>query len=148
MKRLLLAFVLITAFTISYAQDRSKEFSDTQMYFKFPVTSIDSISLNDSIWYAQVFVNKPSPVKTDVKITIDELSGLGGCTASLQGKKFEGDAWSNITTVTYHSVGSDTTFTISDGTARLYRYFRMVLDKAGTGKSEVDLLEFKFWYTY
>jgi hypothetical protein len=153
MKKMLFVIAILGLFAVqAVGQDRTYQFNYPAMYYSLPYRAADSVSSNssDSTWYFQWVLSEFAwPNKTDVKIKVDELSGTGSCAVSLQGKKFSGDSWSNITTVNYAGGGSDTTFTISDGTARLYRYYRIYVDKvvASAGRSEVESLEVKIWQT-
>ncbi len=148
----MIAILSLVASVDLTAQDRTYTFNSPTMYYSLPYRAADSVTsvTNDTAWYFQWLLSGFAwPNKTDVKITFDELSGNAASAISLQGKKFSGDAWSNISTVNYAGGGSDTTFIISDGTARLYRYYRLYIDKvkATAGKGEVDLLEVKIWQT-
>ncbi len=153
MKKLVFLFAIFLVASLGLtAQDRTYQFNSGTWYYSLPYLAADSVSSNsnDSTWYFQWLISGVAwPNKTDVKVKIDELTGNGSCAVSLQGKKFSGDAWSNITTVNYAGGGSDTTFTISDGTARLYRYYRLYVDKvvASAGRSEVETCEVKIWQT-
>ena len=153
MKKFIAMVVLILVASVSMtAQDRSYTLLYPKSYYSLPYRAADSVSSNssDSTWYFQVLLSQYDyPAKMNMKVTLDEISGTGNCTFSLQGKQFAGDSWTNIATVTYTGSGSDTTFTITDGTARQFRYYRGFLDKIyGTaGRVEVDLLEIKLWQT-
>lgn len=152
MRRLVLLIGLVLILGGVFAQDRSYTLTNPVSYYSLPYRAADSVSSksSDSTWYFQVLLaNFDYPVKVNMKVTLDEISGTGSCAFSLQGKQFSGDSWTNITTVNYSGAGSDTTFTITDGTARQFRYYRGFLDKVyGTaGRVEVDLLEIKPWQT-
>jgi hypothetical protein len=152
MRKLLLIIGMVFILGGLAAQDETYTLKYPVSYYGLPYRTRDSVSSNsnDSTWYFQWLLQDFDwPNKTDVKVTLDELSGTGSCDVSLQGKKFIGDSWTNITTQVYGGGGSDSTFTISDGTARLYRYYRLLVDKryAVAGKVEVDLLEIKVWQT-
>lgn len=148
----LIGFLSLAASQTLTAQDRTYTFNASTLtyYYSLPYRASDTVNATDTTWYFQWLLNGVAwPNKTDVKVKIDETSGTGSCAVSLQGKKFSGDDWTNITTVNYAGGGSDTTFTISDGTARLYRYYRLFVDKvsAAAGRSEVETCEVKIWQT-
>ena len=134
------------------AQDESYTLTQPVSYYGLPYRVRDTVSsnANDSLWYMQYFLsNYNYPVKVNVKLHVHELAGTGNCAVSLQGKQFNGDGWTNITTVNYAGSGSDTTITITDGTARQYQYYRVFLDKvyATAGRVGVMTLDFKAWQT-
>lgn len=152
MKRLALFFAMVLILGVMYSQERNYTLTHPVSYYALPYRATDSVSSNsnDSTWYFQfLLVNFDYPAKVNMKVTLDEISGTGNCAFSLQGKQFYTDSWTNITTVNYSGAGSDTTFVITDGTARQFRYYRGFLDKVyGTaGRVEVDALEVKVWQT-
>ena len=152
MKKLALIIGLVLILGGLTAQDRSYTLTHPVSYYSLPYRAADSVSSksNDSTWYFQVLLtNFDYPVKMNAKITLDEISGTGNCIAVLRGEQFSGDTWTLLDTVAYSGAGSDTTFTITDGTARQFRYYSILVDKVyGTaGRVEVDLLEIKPWQT-
>lgn len=150
MKRIavIIGLLLILGVTCSQAQ-RSYTLTYPVSYYSLPYRAADTVSRNDTVWDFQVLLtNFDWPVKSQWEMRLDEVSGAGATDISLQGKMFSADSWTNISTVNYASGGSDTTFTISDATARAYRYFRIYLDKAaGTGVLEVERMQVKFYQT-
>lgn len=152
MKRLIILIAMLTILGGISAQDHSYTLTQPVSYYGLPYRAMDTVSSksNDSTWYMQYYLsNYNFPVKVNVKLHAHELTGTGNCAVSLQGKQFDSDAWTNITTVNYSGSGSDTTITITDGTARQFQYYRVFLDKVyGTaGRVGVMTLDFKAWQT-
>lgn len=133
------------------AQDHSYTLTYPVCYYALPYRTMDTVSSksSDSLWYMQYYLDRFAfPVKVNAKIHLHKLAGSARSAISLQGKQFSGDDWINITTVNYGGAG-DTTFTITDGTARQYMYYRVLLDKvySVTGRTGVQTLEFHAWQT-
>lgn len=143
---LLLIAVLGIAIS-SIGQDKNVSFGDATWMYEFPFTTADSVSQFDTLYYVQFTTNKPSPVKYDIQVGIDKLSGTPVTAISLQGKKWAGDAWTNITTVSYGGT-ADTTINFTQvSTAQYYRMFRVLHDKVGTGAGKYKILttKVKLW---
>ena len=152
MKQLIFITMLFClAASFAGAQDRTYTMTSTSTYYALPYRAADSVSSksSDSTWYFQWLNESNYPVKTNAKVHLHETSGTGNCITVLRGKQFSGDSWTLIDTVAYSGAGSDTTFTITDATARQFRYFSVLLDKVygTTGKVTVGSLEVKNWQT-
>lgn len=147
MKKIAILLFAIFAFSFAQAQDKAVTLNNTIYYYAYSGLAADTISNNDSIWEAQVLVNKAEPVKYSMTMKLDSVSGTIGAYIFLQGKVFDTDTYTAIDTVTWSGTSSDTTFTFSQvTTAKYYRYFKIKVDsRTGTEKMKINYIKFKFW---
>lgn len=105
-------------------------------------------SATDSIWYYTVRKESKSPLKFDIKLTFDSISGTKDTVnVYLQKKKFLSDSFSNLDTVKW-TTGNDTSlyFSVTTDTAYQDRWFRVyTICDTNSFIYQVDELSFKFW---
>ena len=107
-----------------------------QFAYVYTGVSVDSVSVNDTVFAKEIFVNKPTTLYYNVSVKITEIASAS-CTISLQGKIFSDDVYTNITTATYSGGGSDTTVIFTQNTTKqFYRYYRVRI-VYGSGKVAV-----------
>lgn len=89
-------------------------------------------------------INKPDGVYYVGKIKVsDKTTGAAGvCTIKLQGKYFDADSYTDITTISWTGVGStDTTAIFTNvSTKTYYRTYRFLVTNT-SGKSKVDFVK-------
>jgi hypothetical protein len=138
---LLFGIALIMSFSVN-AQDQSKTLKSKAYYYEFPFTSSDYIEASDT-YYVQVTSRKVEPLKYSIKVEMDSISGAPQVAASIQGKVFTGDSWTNISTITWMGTASDTSFILGEiSTAKYYRYWRVYFVATGTAQKKCD---WRFW---
>lgn len=128
MKKIVLLLAVLFALGVnSYAQ------STTNYYY-------ENVGVNDTLGSVNETLNVPILFQIPeavyynnrVKVTND---GSLECTIALQGKVFDTDSYTTITTITYTGVGSDTTVVFSQPTTKqVYRYYNVLITRtAGVG---------------
>ena len=137
--------LMLTSFSIN-AQDQSKTLNTKAYYYEFPFTSSDYVEASDT-YYVQVTSRKVEPLKYNIKVEMDSISGAPQVAVSIQGKVFTGDTWANISTITWMGTASDTSFLLSEiSTAKYYRYWRVYFVATGTAqKVEITKVDWRFW---
>lgn len=74
------------------------------------------------------------PTTQDYIVRLDSVSGNHTNVAVvLRGRKFDGAAWTTISTVNWKGTTADTTIVISNATAARYRDFSVLFTGTGTG---------------
>ena len=137
--------LMLTSFSIN-AQDQSKTLKSTAYYYEFPFTSSDYVEASDT-YYVQVTSRKVEPLKYDIKVGMDSISGDPQVAVSIQGKVFTGDSWTNISTTTWMGTSSDTSFILTEtSTAKYYRYWRVYFVATGTTqKATITKVDWRFY---
>ena len=146
MKKLfLLLLVAIIAISAGAATTltKSKVLKPYVWFDNYTGTTVDSLGVGQTTWNYEIRINKPDAVLYDVRIKVaDKSTGSNGAAViKLQGKRFSGDNYSDITTKTWYGGGADTTISITESSTKtLYRYLNVnVVRSAGTLK--VDYLK-------
>jgi hypothetical protein len=140
------ALLLIASFSMVLMSNKSKTLRDSVYYHDFNFSAGDTISNNDTTYYVDVIANKAEPLKYDILVDIDTVSGTNTVAIVLKGKVMASDSWTDITTVNWAGT-ADTVFTFSEhSTAKYYRYWRVYFDATTTAqKSQITDVQFKFW---
>lgn len=107
-------------------------------------TVSDTLGVGQTTWGYEMEVNKSDGLfyNTRVKVS-DKTTGANGvCTVKLQGKYFDTDAYSDITTVTWTGVGStDSIIPFQNVSAKnYYRYMKILVTRTG-GMLKVDYIK-------
>jgi uncharacterized protein YxeA len=92
-------------------------------------------------WSWAVPVNKADGLMYVAKLKVsDKTTGAAGvCTIKMQGKYFEADAYTDITTVSWTGVGStDTTAVFTSVSNKVYYRYLRILVTNSSGKSKID----------
>lgn len=149
MKKLVLILLSVVFAVISYGQnvdlvtvDFKFDVNKNLTYYRYIGTANDTIGIVDSTW-AKTFsvANRYDALKQVVRVKVDEVAGTGNIPFVWQGKNFNSDAWTTITTVTYKGGGSDTTFFFDQSTAKPYRFYRIFGDVVGTTAQKLQMLD-------
>ena len=145
MKRL----VLLVAFTVGLFAVQAQTVR-TYMYpagtFTKTYTGVatDTLGVVQTTWGYEFEVNKPDGLfyNTRVKISDKTTGGNGVGTVKLQGKYFDTDSYSDITTVTWTGVGStDSIIPFQNvSTKNYYRYLKILVTRTG-GLMKVDYIK-------
>jgi hypothetical protein len=120
----------------SATQDYSMGYNDTWVTYTNTTTNVTTAT--DSIWYYTVLKESKMPLKYDIKVKVDSVSGtIRRTTITLKAKKWLSDDWTTITIVPW-TTGRDTTKTFTEiTTARQYRYWQIYI------KSDLKAFIFK-----
>ena len=145
MKRL----VLLVAFTVGLFAMQAQ----TVRAFMYPAgtftktytgVATDTLGVVQTTWGYEFEVNKPDGLfyNTRVKISDKTTGGNGVGTVKLQGKYFDTDSYSDITTVTWTGVGStDSIIPFQNvSTKNYYRYLKILVTRTG-GLMKVDYIK-------
>jgi hypothetical protein len=152
MKRILfLISILAVLFINGYSQEKSpqdKALDYDASWFTYTAHATTyATTATDSNWYFTTLKESHGPVKYDVKLSLDSISGTQSAVAIvIKGKKFASDDFTPIDTITW-ALGSDTTIVFTQNTTALfYRYFVIDITTALKGFIiQVDELSEKFW---
>ncbi|HRY33404.1 MAG TPA: hypothetical protein P5531_10600 [Bacteroidales bacterium] len=148
MKKFILSVTLLFLVVLSgFAQDKICSLKSDQYYQDITFSTRDTITDNDTLYTVDYDLNKAMPVKYNVAVKLTKVSGAPLVVASLQGKVFSTDTWTNITSVTWHGSSSDTTIKYTqNSTAQYYRFLRLQFDANTTAqKSRLTYSKFKLW---
>lgn len=118
MKKIIFITLISLVAFVANAQDRSKSFSlgRDDIFFAYTGVAADTCGVTQDTLEYKWFINKEYDLLYDVNVKLTEVRGRGVCTVSLQGRKFETDDWTNITSVIYYGGGTDTTITFTQHT--------------------------------
>ena len=116
MKKILILLFLV-ALTASLQAQRTMEFAT--FYDSYVGVATDTASAAGT-WSKYITINKGDAFYYDAQIKITEVSATTSTAVALQGRKFDTDAWSTITTVTYKGTGTDTTITYTANTNKVF----------------------------
>ena len=146
MRNVIIILALFLSIAI-HAQDKSITLAPGLTLVDFDFVAADTITNNDQLYYIDVAVNKDNPLTQDCYISLDSVSGSPQIAVILQGKKFEGNDYTNIgSATTWYGSSSDTTFVLSNASANRYRYIRIKFDATATAqKSLIDDVRLKVW---
>ena len=141
-----LAFVVNMKAQENAEADRYIDYSESWM--TYTGDGINATTSSDSVWYYTILKESHQPLKYDIKVVLDSISGtFDSLSVYLQKKKFSSDDFANFDTVRWN-LGSDTTvrFTVTQDTSYMDRYWRIeaVSDTSGF-IFQVDELSIKFW---
>lgn len=138
---LLLLFIVSVAISnVTQAQTKLKPYEYAYVYLG---KTADTATVNQTNIYKDVFVNKPSSLYYNVSIKLT-TANAGKCSASLQGKIFTDDDYTNITTYNYAGSQSDTTLIFTqNSTKQFYRYYRIKVTYS-SGKCSIYNIKYYF----
>ena len=143
-KFLLFIFIAFTAM-VGYSQIRTATLGTSAYYYEFNLGASDTIIKSDTLIY-QVTLNKAEPIRLQVQIDMDSISGAGHDSIFLQGRVFGPDSWSAIDTAVFAHTGTGI-FTLYNISSDLYyRQFRLFIKSTSTtGKNKVVAIRVKVW---
>ena len=145
MKRLLLLTALFVGMFAINAQTVKTYMFPAGIYTKtYTGVAADTLGVGQTTWGYEFEVNKPDGLfyNTRVKIS-DKTTGANGVgTVKLQGKYFDTDTYSDITTVTWTGVGSTDSIVPFQNvsTKNYYRYLKVLVTRTG-GLIKVDYIK-------
>lgn len=135
MKKLvsILAIMFVTIVTIAQT---NTVISRVNNYFEYTgVATADTVGGTVTTWNKPILLSGEEALFYYSKVKVTETADFA-CTIKLQGKYFDSDTFTDITTINYTGVGSDTTAIFSElSTAVKYKHFNILVTRtAGTGK--------------
>ena len=148
MKKFLLTIALVVGMFAMNAQTVKTYMFPAGTYTKtYTGVAADTLGVGQTTWGYEFEVNKPDGLfyNTRVKIS-DKTTGANGvATVKLQGKYFDTDSYSDITTVTWTGVGStDSIIPFTNvSTKNYYRYIKVLVTRTG-GLLKVDYIKNSF----
>lgn len=130
MKKLFSILILACAlFAQGYSQEASDYdykigYSGTWLTYSMP-TGTNATTATDSTWFYTVLKETDMPLRYDIKLICDSVSGTHKTVPIvLKGKKFLSDSWTTLQTV-YWVTGVDTVKTFTQATPGQYRYYQV-----------------------
>ena len=157
MKKLALVLGLLVFAVISYGQNTALDVSSVKRHFNTTIdinknltykyyygSAADTVSNADSLWnYDIAVLNLYDALDSELRVSLDSVSGSPQVTVTLQGKWSYVDSYTDISSATWYGTSSDTTISISNATNKNYRFYNILLDGTATAqKSKVSLIEF------
>ena len=145
MKKILLAISFLIGIVSVNAQTVKTFMYPSATYTKTYIgTAADTLGVGQTTWGYEMEVNKADGLfyNTRVKVS-DKTTGAAGVgTVKLQGKYFDTDSYSDITTVTWTGVGStDSIISFQNvSTKNYYRYLKILVTRTG-GLIKVDYIK-------
>jgi hypothetical protein len=152
MKKIVILFLIMMMAVVAFAQ-RAIIMPPNATFVSNRIAADDTVSGTAVKTYV-LETTRNKPFTYDIQLRLDSLSVPAvnsGVSVQLMGKKFETDSWTNVgSAVVWKSLGiyerkSDTTFTISETTAVRWRYLAVKVTGAGTQKTKVSRVAWKFW---
>jgi hypothetical protein len=148
MKKLVLLLIAVCSFAFANAQTATPiQFTPDQWFVSYTGSAtLDTVSVNNT-WYKEILPNKGQRLMYNIRVKITEVSAVSAGTpvaVALQGKVFDTDTYTTITTLNYRGTGTDTTLTYSEAsTAQVYRYFKVLITPA-SGKVKTTFVKASF----
>lgn len=145
MKKLIFFLALAAVCFTGYSQTRATTLNQGSYYYEFALGASDTIIKSDTLIY-QVTLNKAEPIRLQVQIDMDSVSGSGHDSIFLQGRVFSPDSWSAIDTAVFAHTGTGI-FTLYNISSDLYyRQFRLFIKStSATGKNKAVAIRVKVW---
>lgn len=145
MRKFILFLALAAVCMVGYSQTKSATLNTGTYYYEFRMGASDTIIKSDTLIY-QVTLNKMEPIRLQVQIDMDSISGAGHDSIFLQGRVFSPDGWSAIDTAVFAHTGTGI-FTLYNISSDLYyRQFRLFIKSTSTtGKNKVAAIRVKVW---
>jgi hypothetical protein len=148
MKKFILLLVACVSFAIASAQTAVPVTLPADQWFVSYVgnATLDTVTVGNT-WYKEILPNKGQRLMYNIRVKITEVSAVSAGTpvaVALQGKVFDTDTYTTITTLNYRGTGSDTTLTYSEAsTPQVYRYFKVLITPA-SGKVKTTFIKASF----
>lgn len=148
MKKLVLLLIACVSFALASAQTAIPIQMNAEQWFVSYTgnATLDTVTVGNT-WSKALLVNKGQRLMYNIRFKVTEVSAVTNATPvaiALQGKVFDTDTYTTITTLQYHGTGSDTTVTFSEAsTASVYRYFNILVTPA-SGKVKTTFLKASF----
>ena len=148
MKKILLIIAFVVGMFSMQAQTVKSYMYPAGTYTKtYTGMAADTLGVGQTTWGYEMEVNKPDGLfyNTRVKVS-DKTTGANGvATVKLQGKYFDTDSYSDITTITWTGVGStDSIIPFQNiSTKNYYRYIKVLVTRTG-GMLKVDYIKNSF----
>lgn len=135
MKKFIVLFALLIGFVSVNAQTATL-ISRVNNYFEWTGSAAhDTVGGTVTTWSKPILLGGDQVVYYYSKVKVTETAGFA-CTIKLQGKYFDSDTYTDITTITYGGAGADTTAIFAEASTPIkYRYLNVLVTRtAGTGK--------------
>ena len=145
MKRLLLVLAFTVGLFVMQAQTVKSFMYPAGTYTKTYIGTVsDTLGVGQTTWGYEMEVNKSDGLfyNTRVKVSDKTTGANGACTVKIQGKYFDTDTYSDVTTVTWTGVGStDSIIPFQNiSTKNYYRYLKVLVTRTG-GMLKVDYIK-------
>ena len=145
MRKFILFFVATIFVMAGYSQNRSTTLANTTYYHEFSLAASDTIIASDTLLY-QITLNKFEPVRLQMQVDMDSISGSGHDTLFLQGRVFGSDAWTAIDTAVYAHTGTGINTLANISSDMYYRQVRLFIKStSAAGKNKVVAIRTKVW---
>lgn len=139
MKKYILILIACLSFGVAQAQ-----LSDGNLYYAYTGLSTDTVSWSRP-WSKTIIPNATFPLYYDALVKITEVAASAQTAVLWQGRKFDTDAWSTITTVNYKGTGADTSIYFTQVSTRQFYYqYRLLVTPTTTGKVKITYLKAYF----
>lgn len=105
----------------------------------------DTVGVGKTVLQIPIYIQKNELTYYDAQLKLDSINGAVKVTATLQGKKFSTDAWSDISSDVYNGLSADTIITFSNTTTKqAYNYYQFKISRtSGTAKINYVFLHVK-----
>ena len=144
MKKFILLIVAMFTLVVAQAQIAKVDAPwdlNAKWVTEYTGTAVDTLgTVTATTWSYAVPVNKAEGLMYVAKLKVaDKTTGAAGvCTIKLQGKYFDADTYTDITTVSWTGVGStDTTAVFTSVSNKVYYRYLRVLVTNTSGKSKI-----------
>jgi hypothetical protein len=142
-KFVVLLLLMIACFTIQ--AQYSKTLGVGEYGIGYTGLAKDTVSATDTAFTYEYTVNKATPLFYNIACKVLKVSA-GSCSISIQGRIFNTDAYTNITTYTFAGSQADTTVVFTQNTtAQFYRTYRIKVLYV-SGKTKVSYFTTYLFY--
>lgn len=141
MKKYILLLMACLSFAFAQAQNT---LNDSYLYYGYTGVSTDTVSWSRP-WSKIITPNATFPLYYDALVKVTEVAASAQTAILWQGRKFDTDSWSTITTVNYKGTGSDTSVYFTQvSTRQFYNQYRLLVTPTTTGKVKITYLKAYF----
>jgi len=139
MKKYILLLIACLSFGVASAQ-----LSDANLYYGYTGLPTDTVSWSRP-WSKTIVPNATFTLYYDALVKITEVAASAQTAVLWQGRKFDTDTWSTITTVNYKGTGADTSIYFTQVTTKqFYNQYRLLVTPTTTGKVKITYLKAYF----
>lgn len=142
MKKFIL--LLMALVTLSVSAQTTTKLTAPQYFYKYTGLATDTVGAVGTTWSKAILLNKSTALYYTVSVKVADQTAGAKCSVKLQGKIFDADNYSDITTITWYGGGTDSTLVFQNISTRVYyRYFRVyvtqIANKAKVSAINVSL---------
>ena len=135
-------FLLCAIFAVMFTSVQAQTIlQPKQFIFQYTGTATDTVGVGTTTWGKEILLNKLDGVLYTCAVKVSDYTAGSACTIALQGKIFNTDTYSTITTKTWYGGGTDTTVVFQNVASKIYYRYLKVLVTRTASKAKVDYVK-------